>query len=226
MLDEKYSRRPKVFKGELSEYRSWLFDLLMVVKQIDSNLAEAIKIVLRDRGLEGERWNHAGRVDGELWVKYHSELYAALSSLTRGVAKTALKGSYDRDKTMDWLKVLALFQARFNVKTVGSMLDACLEVVSPMAIKESELAAGFRKWEAAVAAMGSWYGEKPSNMMAAIFLGMIPKEYKSMAYRSPSMLKGGVLELRYEELRDFVLAVARQEANIPKEADSVEQGLE
>ena len=92
---------------------------------------------------------------------------------------------------MDGFKVLVVFQSRFDVKTVGGVLQSFQEVVSPVGLKEEELAEGTHKWEAKDAAVETQYGERPDRMMPAIFLGMIPKEYKQMALRSQNLLKSG-----------------------------------
>ena len=82
---------------------------------------------------------------------------------------------------MDGFKVLAAFQSRFDIQIVGGMLQAFLEVVKPKELKESNVVDGTHQWEAKVAAVHNQYGEKPTdNMMAAIFLGMLPGEYQRM----------------------------------------------
>ena len=82
-------------------YRGWLFDLIMVLNQLDSSLSEEINKVLETCGNEGERWDHVGNMGLDIWEKYHNELYTVISALTTGTAKTALKGLYDRDRKMD-----------------------------------------------------------------------------------------------------------------------------
>ena len=95
-LDEKHFRRLDKFSGEAALYRGWLFDLVMALNQIDPDLAKEVNKVVSECGSEGEKWEHFGRMDEEIWQKYHSELYAVISALTVGSAKTALKGMYDR----------------------------------------------------------------------------------------------------------------------------------
>ena len=97
-------------------------------------------------------------------MKYRSELYSVISSLTEGSAKTALKGLYDRDRTMDGFKVLAVFQSRFDVQTIGGMLKSFVEVVKPKELKEVDVVEGTHKWEAKVAAVEHQYGERPSDL--------------------------------------------------------------
>ena len=144
--------------------------------------------------------------------------------MTDGSAKTALKGLYDRDRSMDGFKVLAAFQSRFDIQTIGGMLQAFVEVVKPKELKESMVVEGTHHWEAKVAAVERQYGERPSNrIMAAIFLGMMPAEYQRMAMRSQSLgRKDGIP--KYEELRDYVLSVSQQEGiKIPKGVNSAEK---
>ena len=89
--------------------------------------------------------------------------------------------------------------------------------------KESNVVEGTHQWEAKVAAVHNQYGEKPTdNMMAAIFLGMLPGEYQRMAMRCQTLGKQKGIP-KYEELRDYVLSVCQQEAiNVSKSANSVD----
>ena len=88
---------------------------------------------------------------------------------------------------MDGFKVLAAFQSRFDIQTVGGMLQSFVEVIKPKELKDSDVVEGTHLWEAKVAAVEHPYGERPSDcMMVAIFLGMIPVEYQRMATRSQS----------------------------------------
>ena len=73
--------------------------------------------------------------------------------MTEGTAKTALKVLYDRDRTMDGFKALAVFQARFDIQTVGGMLQPSVEVVKREVLKESNVMDGTHQWEAKVAAI-------------------------------------------------------------------------
>ena len=50
LLDEKYFRRLNKFTGEANAYRSWLFDLVMVLNQIDSELADQVNKVVAECG--------------------------------------------------------------------------------------------------------------------------------------------------------------------------------
>ena len=95
------------FLGESAKYRGWVFDLVMVLNQIDPSLANELKKVMETCGNEEEKWDHKGRMDNDIWEKYHSELYAVISGWIEGSAKTALKGLHDKDRTMDGFKVLA-----------------------------------------------------------------------------------------------------------------------
>ena len=70
VLDEKYFRQLKAFNGDVSEYRGWLFDLIMVLNQIDSAVAEEINKVLKECGSDGQNWDCHGRMDQALWEKY------------------------------------------------------------------------------------------------------------------------------------------------------------
>ena len=144
VLDEKCFRRLGKFKRDNTLCRSWLFDLLMAFNQNDSELAKEVNKVINECEGEGEKWEHDGKVEPGIWKKYHSELYAVISGLTEGTAKMALKGTYDRDRTMDGLKALAVFQARFDIQTVGGMLQALVDVVKPGVLKESNVVDGTR----------------------------------------------------------------------------------
>ena len=57
--------------------------------------------------------------------------------------------------------------------------------MKPKELKEANIVEGTHQWEAKVAAVHHQYNEKPTdNMMAAIFLGMLPSDYQKMAIRS------------------------------------------
>ena len=141
-------------------------------------------------------------MDDDIWEKYHSELYAVISGLIEGSAKTAFKGLYDKDRIMDGFKYLAAFQSRFDIQTVGGMLQFYLEVMKPKELKEANVVGGTHQWEAKVAAVHHQNGERPTdNMMAAVFLGMLPGEYQNMAMRCQTLCKSKGIP-KYEELRD------------------------
>ena len=49
ILEERYFRRVREFEGDPKFYRSWLFDLLVAIGSIDSNLASGLEhLVGRD----------------------------------------------------------------------------------------------------------------------------------------------------------------------------------
>ena len=54
---------------------------------------------------------------------------------------------------MDGFKALAVFQAKFDIQTVGGMLKAFVDVVKPGVLKESHVVARTHQWEAKVAAI-------------------------------------------------------------------------
>ena len=68
---------------------------MMVLNQIDSGLAKEVNKVIVGCGSEGDKWEHEGKMDPDIWERYHNELYTVISGLTTGTAKTALKGLYD-----------------------------------------------------------------------------------------------------------------------------------
>ena len=138
-----------------------MFDLVMVLNQIDPGLANEVNKVL-ETGSDGEKWDHKGRMDDDIWEKYHSELYAVISGLIEGSAKTAFKGLYDKDRIMDGFKYLAAFQSRFDIQIVGGMLQSYLEVMKPKELKEANVVEGTRQWEAKEAAVHHQYDEKPN----------------------------------------------------------------
>ena len=139
MLDEKYFRRLDKFNGDIELHRGWSFDPVMALNQLDSSLSKEINKVLGACGNEGEKWDHEGRMDPDIWERYHNELYTVISGLTTGTAKTALKGLYDRDRKMDGFKVLVVFQSRFDIQTVGGMIQAFVEVVKPALLRRIRL---------------------------------------------------------------------------------------
>ena len=81
----------------------------MVLDQIDPGLANEVNKILDTGGSEAEKWDHKDKMDDDIWEKYHSKLCAVISGLIEGSAKTALKGLYDKDRSMDGFKVLAAF---------------------------------------------------------------------------------------------------------------------
>ena len=53
VLDEKYFRRVDKFTGEASMYRGWLFDLVMTLNQIDTELSDQVNKVVAEILLQG-----------------------------------------------------------------------------------------------------------------------------------------------------------------------------
>ena len=54
ILDAKYIRRLEKFSGDSAKYRGWVFDLVMVLNQIDPSLANEVNRVMETCGNEGE----------------------------------------------------------------------------------------------------------------------------------------------------------------------------
>ena len=60
LLDEKYFRRLDKFSGDASAYRGWIFDLVMVLNQIDPDLAKEVNKVIGECGNEGKNGTTKG----------------------------------------------------------------------------------------------------------------------------------------------------------------------
>ena len=214
ILDEKYFRRVDKFDGDLSKFRGWLFDLLVSIGQVDSELAKELKVLL-SRGLD-ESWDPERDVGLSMLIyeKYASELYGLLCSLTTGEAKNVLKGIVDSGFQHDGFKALVILNKRFDSKTAASLLQSFLDVVSPTAIKGiSEIVSGIHKWESKVAALKSRYNEDVnSNLKFAILIGMLPKDYQDMILQNSCMTN----KVSYEVARDHVLNVANQRMQMIK----------
>ena len=87
-------------------------------------------------------------------------------------------------------------------------------MVTPPSIKTAaEIVSSIHKWEAKVALLQSQYGEKiEGRLRMAIVLSMLPKEFQDMVLQTHS----GMKEVTYGEVRDYVVSVAQQKAQMRK----------
>ena len=159
------------FDGDTLKFRGWKFDLLVTSGQVDENLAEGLKLMLKVAVDEkwDEKWNPLTdlsfrELKGESGQEYHSkylgELYGLIFGLIIREAKGVVKGIVDRGFVQDGFKALLDLNRRYDTPTAATLLQSYLEAVNPPAIKGmNEVISGIHKWESKVAVLRSRYDE-------------------------------------------------------------------
>ena len=100
VLDEKYFRRIDKFDGDVAKYRGWIFELEVILGQVDDKLGMFVRKLLskkdlpdiKEMNLKMEVESMDGELDG-ISEKYSAEMYGVLVSLTNGDAKTLVKSA-------------------------------------------------------------------------------------------------------------------------------------
>ena len=80
VLDEKYFRRVDKFDGDLDKYRSWVFEVVVALAQVDGDLSKMVeKLVMGREDIVGKvpvgQWDAAKTVGDDMHRKYTSELF-------------------------------------------------------------------------------------------------------------------------------------------------------
>ena len=220
ILDEKYFRRIKPFEGNNKlSLRTWLFDFLVVIGQLDDQLATELKNLCRRAGSLDEKWDPAAdtQLDQLVYERYKGELYGLLCGLTEGDAKSVVRTVVDKGYSQDGFEACVELGRRFESRTAANLLQAFTEAVCPPQVKGSaEIIPGIHKWEAQLAVLKSRYGEEINgNLRMAIFLGMLPKEYQDLIMQQSVMLK----DVSYEHWRDHIINVVNQKQQMRKPTD-------
>ena len=133
-LDIKHVSRIAAFNGEHSKFRDWFFGVNTVIGTIDQKLCGALKKLLEeDNKLKAEDLppkENLG-VPQELRDEYTTELFGLWTQLTDGDAKE-MCSAYERDfGEVDGFDIIIKMNRRFDPMTGGTLLSACLDVVSP-----------------------------------------------------------------------------------------------
>ena len=82
----KSSRRIEKFEGDAQKFRSWMFDFLVTVGSIDSELAKELKELLGHTKIP-EDFCFEAQVGNHLYNTYKGELFGILCQLTGGEEK-------------------------------------------------------------------------------------------------------------------------------------------
>ena len=106
----------KIFDGDSTKFRAWLFDLIVTIGQVDRYLAIDLKKMLKEERDEDYAPAEDSALQPELYEKYKSELYGILYSLTEGEAKHVIKGDSDMfgdsESSGDGYKALVMLSRR------------------------------------------------------------------------------------------------------------------
>ena len=118
-----------------------------------------------------------------------------------------------------------ILNKRFATKSVATLLQASMEVVSPLNFKQGRIVPGVHEWEAKLAVTKSRYSEEaPASMKLAVLVGMPPRDYQDMILQTTCAKDGG--EVSYEEMKDHILVVTSQKMTminpIPMDLDEVD----
>ena len=223
VLGERHFRRMDRFSGEMGKFRNWVFDLTVAIGEVDLELSNDIReLVKKDNGdLKAEGWDPLGddrltkRVGFEgRYRMYKGPLYAVLCSLTDGEAKNILRCMDDNGMGYDGFKGIMALGKRFDVRTKASMLQAYLDVVAPKSItKIGDIVPRINSWEAKILGIVSRYGTEcaiPDGVKMAIFVGMLPQDFRDMILQNTSLTSGTLAGSNYLGMRDYVINVANQ----------------
>ena len=122
-----------------------------------------------------------------------------------------MKGIVDAHSVQDGFRALVALNHRYDQRTTATLLQASLDVVGPPILKGvQEVLVGVPKWEAKMASLLNRHGEKLSDQMKlAVFINMLPKEYQDVGMQMSCGRK-----LTYTELRDHILGMANQKAQL------------
>ena len=207
----------------MGKFRAWFFDLMVAIGQIDKGLAAELGRLVKLEGLDKWKPEEDGDLDKELYDKYTGELYGVLCSVTQGEPKNIVRGIVDAYSMQDGFRALAALNHRYDQRTTATLLQASLEVVGPPSLKGvQEVLVGVPRWEAKVASLFNRHNEKISDQMKlAIFINMLPKEYQDVGMQMSCGQK-----LNYTELRDHILGMANQKAQmnrpVPMDTNSID----
>ena len=197
VLDERYFRhmQDNKFKGNTTDYRTFVTDLLVAIGRLDGRLAKNLKHMLSSRkvesasvGISEKQWDVIvqGGVEESIYERYKYELFGLLSTLVTGEAKAMMNSLIeDGDESHACgFKILWLFKKRWNVYTFSTKLYAFVKVMTPAKVKnELEVVGALLRWEAEVLALDKRFGEIISDTMKiAIILSMLPKDLQDTLY--------------------------------------------
>ena len=216
VLGERHFRRMDRFSGEMGKFRNWVFDLTVAIGEVDLELSNDIReLVKKGNGdLKAEGWDPLGddrltkRVGFEgRYRMYKGPLYAVLCSLTDGEAKNILRCMDDNGMGYDGFKGIMALGKRFDVRTKASMLQAYLDVVAPKgSTKIGDIVPRINAWEAKILGIVSRYGTEcaiPDGVKMAIFVGMLPQDFRDMILQNTSLTSGTLAGSNYLGIRDY-----------------------
>ena len=237
VLEERVFRRMTVFDGINKEvpFRTWAFDLVVTISSVDPVLAQGLRNLMVGIDKSAEQWEFSeseGKklgLEKETYEKYKFELYAVIMSLTNGEPKQILRnmgevGMDGKKGESDGFKGMLVLAERFDLKSDMGMLQVYLSVVSPNKIKSwTEIPTATNKWDQDVGMLGLRYNEVlPDRLKVVVYFSILPKEAQEMVYQAFLLQdKRTLREITYAEVRDFVLRIAAQRAQmvIPRPAD-------
>ena len=103
-----------------------------------------------------------------------------------------------------------LLNHRFNPRTPARMLQCLQEGIRPGVVKDvRQLTRAVEDWEAKIHKLRNEFGEELSeNIKSAIFVSMLPNEFKDIVYQMGSIGK----DMKYLEIRDKVVSIAGMRA--------------
>ena len=225
-LDERFFRRIDKFDGDVGKFRSWVFDLVVVLGQVDRDLSEEVKKLMRETIVDLSPSEIAKFIDPEIYIAFAAELYGVICLLTTGDAKTVVKGVLEKGVGQDGFAALAALGNRFDAKTPANLLQAFMGVISPSPIKNgTQIPKAIVDWEAKIGALKNKHDEElGENIKLAVFVGMLPKEYQDICFQMGSIAGQTV---RFKDIRDRVLNMANQRLQmaqpVPIDVDALQR---
>ena len=175
-LEEKYFRRVQAFEGEFAKFRGWLFDLNVVIGQVDKDLAGELERLVKTTDQDKWKPEEDRFLNRDLYRRYKGELYGVLCSTTQGVPKDIVRSIVDTYSEQDGFRAILALNHRYDQRTTATLLQASLDVVGPPALKSvQDVLNGVPKWEGKIASLFNRHQEELSDQMRlAMFINMMP----------------------------------------------------
>ena len=206
-IEEKNYRRVEKYTGSPGTWSEWSFDFITTTQGINlpvGKILEAMNKASESTVTEAAVNRVAGITDA-IKREHGAELFTVLNSLTSGDAAGVVRGVIAKIGRRCGFAAFYALNCRFNPKTPARMLQYLTTVTNPAPIKDARLIPKcIEDWEARRSTLEAEFEETLTpKMSAAILISMLPQDFKDMVFESQ-----GADEIRYEVIRDKVLAIA------------------
>ena len=180
VLHEKMFRRLDRFSGGESAYKSWAFDMEVILKAECKPLVNALKEVNGKPVIQsGKELEQSDGIEFDHMEERAAELYDCLILMTQGEAKMMIKDA--EDGIVAW----EILRRSYSRKTLARTLRNYQVILNPGQAKINELVGGIAKWEAAVKDVEKEDGTPlPQMVKMAGFTELCPQDIKENIFES------------------------------------------